>query len=685
MIKSKYGIGLLTLMGFLLLLMPVSNALADSVDGFDSYSSGTASTSMPLPWIYSSSSASCWQSIGTPNIPDTGIVTVPNTQQPSVDATTSPPNIFEFNYAPTCSTSAQTASISIKVNASSTTLFLSWYQSVLSVCTSTTTPTCGMPDDVSTKNGLQPSIVTLKLYINGNLEYSNDTSSMTLCQCWNQVLNTVGVPVAAGSTNTIKFQVSTAGYAGGTYSFSLALDTISFTNSNPIVINTASNPNYNIVLQNYPTDEWYNISDYAQSQIAINYTETTPCTTSSIAANPFIIGAGDQNISNVYYKPTLATQGSQCIITSISYPDVYAANLAYASLITVSVGNQIGSTADTQYQRSIIPCLNPLKGILIVDTNTCGQTYGQNGTSYAGVQRVYLEAPNTISEYTISINDLSNIYSQSGTQIYLYSGTSLITSGYIDSQGQFPVALVPGAYTAILVSSDGDEYQTTINAGSTSAIGISIGTIPFTATSNIAPLSIGGGLTCDLTGLIVGYTDNQGLTTSVTFTLDVYNASGVITIGTHTESMSLGATSLYYTFTGINDTIAQNYVLQANSTRTDGAFPFIGPTPVTAQQSGCNTLPSSFPKTPIVPNAVFGLNQILPNPASALELLSFGFILLISLELSVRTAKLGTIFVIGLSIIFTMAGWLPLQTFYASLFMVGAITVFLLSKQRGGT
>jgi len=679
----------------LLLLSPFAYVASDSTDGFDNYPAQATSPVIPLPWTYNvvTGSSSCWSGISVPALPNTGVVSLPNSDQPSPDAaSTSAPNVFEFNFNPTCHNDVTSVNISIQVNSTGPALALTWFDSMISVCTSTTSPSCGMTA-AATNNTLVASIATFSLLINGVTEYSKDLSGVPICGCWIPITNTsTGIPVATGSTNIITFQVSTVAYSSGTYSFSFALDTIKFGNSNPIIVNASGCPSacvpaYNVVLQNYVTDQWYNISNYQNSKISIDYNQTTPCTTADLNSTNFLIGTGEP-------IPNIATQGSICLISSLSYPDIYVPNLAYSSLLSVTVGNTKNATTNEQYKRTIIPCINPLKNYFTPDLNTCGQTFYDNGTSYAGVQRVYLDDPSDIVQYTVTIDDLSGIYSTDGTQIFLYAGSTtnatLITSGYIDGQSTFPTALVPGTYTVILKTcsptcATGSQYETTLNAGTTSsALTVAIGTINFSVASSINSISIGAGLTCDGTGIIVGYSDAAALTSAVTFTLENYTAGSILVINSTTESVSPGTTNTYFTFTGINDSQGSYYLIEANSTRTNGLDPVLGPAAVTATETGCNTLPSSFPKTPVLPNTVFGLNQILPNPLSAMQLLAFGFIMLISLSMSARTAKLGVIFVVGLSIVFTMAGWLPLQTFYASIFMVGAISVFLLTKSRKG-
>jgi hypothetical protein len=650
---------------------------ADTTEGFDSYPTVQALTgspngpdltgsvpALPPPWTISTASANCWQSITSPAYPSTGVQSLANSLQPNFEATTSPPNAFEWNFAPSCTSTGSSLTITTTVNTTSTVLFLSWWQVLLSVCITGTSP-CTAPK-AATKNGLPANVVTFTMKLDNQLEYTNDTSSITTpcangLPCWNEIKNSEGIPVTPGTTHTVSFTMTVAPYSGGTLSFSFALDTVHFYNSDPIIGGpcsaTLSSPCYNYEAVSYQTNYWFNMSGYADSQLIVNY--TNPSFSSCVqgeTSNTFIIGTGEP-------VPQLATQGTSCVLSYVESPNLYIPSISQANLLTVFVGSS--------YQRSIIPCLDPLHGVF-KPSSSCG-------TTSRVVQ--FFDNPSLVTKYTIQVTDLSNSFGNAGVEIFIYTGGRLITSGYVDSQSDFPAALVPGEYKVILINSAGSEFTTTFNAGTNPNIVIAIAGITFTASTVVNGLSITGGLTCDSTGIIETYGDAKGLTTEVTFVLENYTSGGIQKVASQTLSMAPGATSLSTTFT-VNTNAAIQFLVMANSTRTDGNNPVLGPYPVTGAASGCNNLPQAFPHMPNFPNTVLGLNQILPGPAAWLNLLSLFIVFMTAALFGARSAALGSIFVVGETVVLWLAGWVPLQEFYASLFMVAAISVYLFGKAR---
>jgi hypothetical protein len=670
---------ILAIIFILFLSQPV---LADTIEGWDSYPTVAALTgvpngadlgggvpAIPSPWTLSTSSPNCWQSIVAPQYPSTGVQPLPNSLQPGFDATTSPPNAFEWNFSPACTSTGSSLTITTTVNTTSTVLFVSWYQVMLTVCVYGTSP-CTAPA-ATTKNQLPANVVKFTMTLDNQLEYSNDTSSMKLCACWTKITNLAGIPVTPGTTHTVSFTMTVAPYSGGTLAFSFAIDTIHFYYSAPVIGGGAcsasvSSPCYNYEIINYQNNYWFNISGFVDSQVLINYTTILPSVVGPGIAvnqpcvqgqtsNAFIIGTGEP-------VPQLASQGTTCVISYLESPDIYIPNINYAYLVTILVGNS--------YQRTLIPCLDPLHGISA--SSSCGAT-----------TRIiqYLDNPALVQKYIIQINDLSNTFGTAGAKIFIYTGGRLITSGYVDTQGTFPAALVPGQYKVILLSQSGNEYITTLNAGTNPSLIIAIAGTTFTATNTLNALTIGGGLTCDGTGIIATYGDAQGLTTSVTFILENYTYNGVQFIASQTLPMALGAKTLSTTF-NVNTNNAIQFLVMANSTRINGLRPTLGPYPITITPSGCNNLPKGFPQMPNFPNTALGLNQILPSPAAWLNLLSLFIIFITAALFGARAASLGTIFVVGETAVFWVAGWIPIQAFYVSLFMLAAISVFIFGKAR---
>ena len=686
------------------------------------------------------------------------------------------------------------------------------------------------------KNALAYDTVEFEILINGVVRFTNDTSTMPVCttsKCnWIDVTGVSSLTVTPGQTYTVQFMVTfttiSSIQSDNNYQFSFAIDTVTFVNANPYI------PGANVYLMDYSTNQLFNVSDYSGSSFVINYSAlgsaglNTNC--SSATATP--------NLGSGVPPPEAVKIGNQCVVSNIETPDIFVPNAYYATLDTMMIG---GSDA---YLRSIIPCQDPTNANSLVQNFTTCDTV-----------TVYLNNPSTVGHYTIQINDLSTDFSGSNVKIFVYSGTTLITSGYTDSQSQFPTALVPGIYKVILLNPKGDEYSTTLNVGTESSgsvgtLTIGIASVPFTVSTNVGTLSTGAAWNCDGTTIIAAYSDGYEITTGVTFTLEMYNWPGLsgttttiisgtslngttsitlvinaslgVTTGSlvgdyleytsgkniyastgqvlvitannatsittaafsHTPNISGGetfavgdttgttlydasldatpgqlvglyleytsgnaqgqflqitnntATTIYvnttatspsfnawpyspnpaggdtFTTTGINGlsvvssqtitmikgqpmvevtfnnalySYSTQYILMANVTRTDGNDAVLGPVAVGSMPSGCNHQPSGFPYTPNFPNTLLGLNDVLPGPAAWLNLLALFIVLMTAALFGSRPASLGAIIVVAEAIVFAWAGWLPLITFYATLFMLAAIMLFLAEKARRRT
>ena len=646
----------------LMILSMVPPSFGNVNEGFDNYIQGYAGNTLPIPWTFTTNNSNCW-SVPT-NAPPTGVTPLGNTYQPTAEATTSPPNAFEFNFNANCYGFSTQASITTTINMTSSTLFLSWWQSMIAVQPPASNP--------ATVNHLPANTVVLSLLVDGVVVYSNDTSSIivdgaTGCPvgCWNQVSNSAGLPETIGSVHTVTWQVSVVPYSDA-YTFSFAIDTLGFVNSNPIITGN------NFVMMNYATHEWFNFGSVNGSQLSLNYTapdNPPPCKSGGSA---FVLGPGANP------PPTVVGAGNNCIVSNLSMPDIIVPDISLVSLATVTVGNSSVSS----YSRSVIPCLDPLNGVVTVDPLTCLK------------QRMYFDTSTTlnpITKYAISITDLTSTVSNSssafgsvGVRMFIYRGTTLITSGYTDAQATFNTALVQATYRVILLNAAGDEYSTSINAGTNPAISIQISIAGFAGGNNALVFSIAATLTCNGTDVVATYYDTQAETTQVTFNLSLYNISG-ISPPISTQTVSMAGVSASVTFP-INQTLASEYLVYANSTRANGispaTYPTLGPVAAGVQSFiGCS-INLSFPHTPPFPNSVLGLNEILPTPAAWLNLLSL-FILFITAALfGARAASLGTIFVVIEAIVFAEAGWMPFQSFYVSAFMVVSIVVFLAQKSR---
>jgi hypothetical protein len=288
-----------------------------------------------------------------------------------------------------------------------------------------------------------------------------------------------------------------------------------------------------------------------------------------------------------------------------------------------------------------------------------------------------------VTRYTVQVVDTTGQWGVAGTQVYIYLGQRLITSGLIDTQGQFAAPLQGGyTYTVILLNAANAQYQTTVTASLTSStinIPISVSTYG-TATTTINP-GLVGVFSCDGTHVTVTYLDPLGKTNSVTMRL-YNNAAGNPNVLLSSQTFSIaGQTSKSITVT-VGQSASANYYVTANATRSDGTFPQLGPFAVSGRASGCPGVGPAGIATPNIPNQVLGLDAILPNGNAWLNLVSLFILFMTAALFGARAASLGAILVALEAAVLVYFQWLPFSVFLLDMFLIAPIVVYIAQRAR---
>lgn len=163
-------------------------------------------------------------------------------------------------------------------------------------------------------------------------------------------------------------------------------------------------------------------------------------------------------------------------------------------------------------------------------------------TTHGAKNYVYLWPPNQEFTYILEVQDLSSKFGP-GTKIVVQGGHTLF-GGYEDSDGNFPVWIVPGLNYNVTLTNGVNVFHTTANFPSIQGTLIPIQILKFSTSgscSSSCTVTYNAGFNSALDHIVVVFNDTTDTTTSITDTVYNQNASGIFIVYTHTWSGTWGA------------------------------------------------------------------------------------------------------------------------------------------------
>lgn len=158
-------------------------------------------------------------------------------------------------------------------------------------------------------------------------------------------------------------------------------------------------------------------------------------------------------------------------------------------------------------------------------------------TTHGAKNYVYLWPPNQEFTYILEVQDLSSKFGP-GTKIVVQGGHTLF-GGYEDSDGNFPVWIVPGLNYNVTLTNGVNVFHTTANFPSIQGTLIPIQILKFSTSgscSSSCTVTYNAGFNSALDHIVVVFNDTTDTTTSITDTVYNQNASGIFIVYTHTWS-----------------------------------------------------------------------------------------------------------------------------------------------------
>jgi hypothetical protein len=394
----------------------------------------------------------------------------------------------------------------------------------------------------------------------------------------------------------------------------------------------------------------YQVSLYCESQV--NPPTYENCFFDDFSAHGAVLWNYQTNFQMVDWanKPTLynlvaygGSSSSVIVQYSNGSPPYTAANLTApdlelplsgASLVTIWVGSS--------YLRTIIP-------------------------ASSGNTTLYLDPPSMVIPYTFQLEDLTGKFGQ-GTTIQILSGSTVITSGYIDANGEFSADLEPGSYTAEFTNG-ANSYSQLVSLGSVSTVV----TVPILKISIPASegyvAAVGWSTGWAGNNLVTYYNDTTDTTTEIQYTLLQENSSGTFTIYASTYVGTWGGFENSVTS---NASIANQLYVELIVTNKFGTNQ-LGPT---AAATG-----SLFPQSPLFPPDVAGLDVVIPSQGVWAEVFSLIVITIFASIFGYRSSAFGFIAVTLLTAFFAAAGFLALAPALAGVTITLAVAGFLIYRQ----
>lgn len=659
--KRKYAVAILMMAAVFFIVSPaIQSVKADYQDGFDGYGAVTLANGQTVGniWTATSTSPGC---LTDAVVNDARAFTLPND--------------FEISLQSGCAVSTNSATMAINVNASSSITTLSWYQSLLAVSGTGASTKSGYPATIAiytvsfcqstTNYAVMPS--TTSCIGSPTTIYTNDTSticspaghSMAGCvtpqSVWSKIRGSVNTN--AGTQYTFSFKISIIG-SSNIYTFSFGLDTIQFTSSvsgsttfggaNAIQL---SQPTF--IMMDYSSGQWFNVSNYAQSRVYINY---------SIPVSAFLCPS-----------PLVITSKNVCTLNNVAIPD-QVISMASTTLATVVVGSKGTCSA---YARSIIP------------------------SPAASENIVYLDNPCFLLGYQIAVSDTTGNF-PAGSQVYIQTGNSatarVISSGYLDSQNSFAVSLQAGTTYTLRIVSGSHTYSTFFTPSTTqTTISVTIQGVAYSQPAGaIQNIQLGQGWGCyrSSSSSIAGFFVDQGTSTSwIYFTLGKINATGYYAVSSINDSSGpygsaqANFTSVATTYKGqsITAQYVMSYTAKTSYATTPTGTVTYGPLSVVTGIPKCqNNFPSYLIASWNAPASVFGLNQVIPGAGGQAwgEMIALTIMTLTATTIGARMASFGYIILAAESVGFWLFGLLPLSYTLVAAFMFSSVIGFLVFRSR---
>jgi hypothetical protein len=646
---------------FLLFNIITTIVKADVLDGFDTYSPSAAGTQYQQfmgPWGVSLSSQNCWSGAGS--YPPTGVSTLPT---PALlgRVAVSPQNVFLFSYTPICSNTGASASLSAYVNPADSGLAIT-FDIAVAIATATGVTAC-----TTTKNNPLPcNTVTFQvIFDNQYVAYTNDTATMPVSTTgiyWTVQRVQAPVVIAPNNYHLITFKVNVAS-TSGTIFFIIALDNIEVQHG-AFVFPAGVGFTPNLTFVDAISGQWENMSAFFRNTLLINMSNGYSITC-DVGANAFYLANGEfltgrfPNIQT--YVPVLTQNGaSSCLLSNIGAPTILIPTPYQFALMTFQTPT---------YRATLIPCVNPLANGSITPSPSCSAV------------TMYLYPPALTQLFSITVIDATAKYSKA--RYFIYSGSTLIDSGYLSSAGTIFASLLPNTeYKLVFIGQNNIMFTTSITTPPSASVSITVpiaGT-PFTISPTNPTIQYAVIQDCQVQGQIdTAYTDTQSQTTTVTFTLYRLNASGLFPLSKQTLPMS--GQTVTTTFTKPSNIPFSQLLVGINATQTTQTIT-IPPYPVT-ENTACGGFGELAPIP--FPSSVLGLNAILPSPAAWVNLFALFILIMTAALFGARTAVYGTLFVtIELAIFTLVFHWLPITTSLVWIFLTVAFMTYLIQRSRKG-
>ena len=474
----------------------------------------------------------------------------------------------------------------------------------------------------TTNFSFSPGVVLYIIRLNssvagGTVQYAISSTNKSLSTAYNVYTSlNDSVPSEPGSRVNVTISLTLRTGSFGANFVTTALDNLEIIGANQIVNSATVN------LLDSQSLLQFNIAAYPGSSFVITYATSTGCT-----------GSFTQTASN------------QCTLNNLQTSYIVV-SLVGATLLTVHVGGI--------YTRTLIPLSATHVNFLLDNAS-----------------RVY--------PYIMTVTDLGQVYG-SGSTITIYSGTSIITSGFLDQSASFSAPMIAGPYNYLL--QQGSSQSTGNLSLGTSNFAISIQITKFEAISNSGPtstISFGAYWNCSFNAIIGNYEDTSLYTSSVWIQLFNQTSSGTVLLYNSTFSGSIGSASA--SFAHINKTEGTYLVFFFPLLSTGRSV--IGPVAITPTNPSCpGSSPSIIPQTPNFPISVFGLNQFTVNPNAWAYIIGVVMLILTASVFGARQSAIGYIVLSLSTAFFVFAIGLPLSYTLVYVFIITSMTSFLVYRRR---
>jgi hypothetical protein len=407
----------------------------------------------------------------------------------------------------------------------------------------------------------------------------------------------------------------------------------------------------NLFLIDFASNQWFNVTDYPGTTVGINYSAPVTCSSFGFTQS----------------SPTY------CTLLDPPEPDL-AIQLTDAKLITVSLGGPI------PYARTLLVPPNLLDPAVPTSVD------------------FYLDAPSVggIFAYTLTVNDLTKTFLPQTTQVFILSGTTVITSAVLDAKSQFGMTMKPGVYGITLETASATYTSTLSLTASDNAPAVLIQTAnQAISVGPMAQFSYTLGWDCDGGGITSSLTDQLGTMSSITVTLYRYNVT--FPTGTSLASSTSAIipspgtpiTSTHdfrnSTIAGLNSSTPGDYMVGFSVT-VNAVIENVGIYPVVGGVSAC---PNTFPNPAgasggfVIPAAILGLDQVLSGPAAWEEILALTISVASVGIIGARLAHIGLLVLGGEMGLFFLMGWLPIAAGFVSLVLfIGSIGMLVNRSRR---